>query len=74
MEKFMIVLEIIVPIFVAIFLGILAKRKKMVTEEENRGLQQFVTQFALPCVLFNSCLTADFSAESFTSIQQLLSV
>lgn len=72
MEKIMTVLEIIVPIFVAIFLGMLAKRRNMISQEENKGLQQFVTNFGLPCVLFNSCLTANLGAESITSMVLLL--
>ncbi len=72
MEKIITVLEIVVPIFVVIFLGILAKRKSMLSQEENRGLQQFVTKFALPCVLFNSCYTANLGAESVTTMALML--
>ena len=57
MEKLFTILEIIVPIFVVIFLGNYAKRKQIILEEQNQGLQQFVMKFGLPCVLFNSCLT-----------------
>lgn len=72
MEKITTVLEIIVPIFVAIFLGVLAKRRNMISPEENKGLQQFVTKFGLPCVLFNSCLTSNLGAESVTSMVLVL--
>ena len=72
MEKFLTVAQVIVPIFVAIFLGILARRKSMLTPEENRGLQQFVMKFGLPCVVFNSCLTADMGAESLSSMALVL--
>lgn len=72
MEKITTVLEIIVPIFITIILGMIAKRKNMITEEENKGLQQFVMKFGLPCVLFNSCLTASLGAESLTSMALLL--
>lgn len=64
MDKFVSVLQCIVPIFVTVFLGILAKRKKMVTQDEIKGLQQFVMQIGLPCVLFSSCLNADISTET----------
>lgn len=62
------VLEIIMPIFVTILLGILAKKKSTISEEANKGLQQFVMTFCLPCVLFNSCLTGNFGMESVTAM------
>lgn len=68
MDKLFAVAQVIAPIFLAIFLGVLARKKQMLTPEENRGLQQFVMKFGLPCVIFNSCLTADISAESLTSM------
>lgn len=72
MDKLITVLQIIVPIFVAIFLGILARRKNMVTPQEVKGLQQYVMKFGLPCVLFNSCLTSNLGTESLTSMALLL--
>jgi predicted permease len=68
MDKFFAVAQVIAPIFVSIFLGVLAKKKQMLTQEENRGLQQFVMKFGLPCIIFNSCLSADIGAESLTSM------
>ena len=68
MDKFFAVAQVIAPIFLAIFLGVLARKKQMLTPEENRGLQQFVMKFGLPCVIFNSCLTADIGVESLTSM------
>lgn len=62
------VLEIIAPIFAAILLGMLAKKKNMFSEEANRGLQQFVMTFCLPCVLFRSCLSGNFGMESITAM------
>lgn len=72
MEKVMNVLQIIIPIFTAIFLGVLARRKNMVTVEENKGLQQYAMKFGLPCVLFNSCLTSNMGAEAVTSMMLFL--
>jgi len=68
MDKAITVAQVIVPIFVAIILGMLAKRKQLLTSEGIRGMQQFVMNFGLPCVVFNSCLTADIGAESLTSM------
>lgn len=72
MDKLITVLQIIVPIFTAILLGILARRKSMVTPQEVKGLQQYVMKFGLPCVLFNSCLTSNLGTESLTSMALLL--
>ena len=62
------VLEIVIPIFVTIFLGVWAKKENKISEEANQGLQQFVMTFCLPCVLFNSCLTGNFGMESVTAM------
>lgn len=72
MEKTLAVAEVIAPIFTAIFFGILARRKRMMTAEEVRGLQQFVVKFGLPCVVFNSCLTARMGAEAVMSMAMCL--
>ena len=72
MEKIMAVLEIIVPILVVILLGVYAKKTNMISIGENKGLQQFVMKFGLPCVLFNSCLSAQIQAESITSMALVL--
>lgn len=72
MEKVFTVAQIIAPIFVSILLGLYARKKAMLKPEENRGLQQFVIRFALPCVLFNSCLTAQIGAESLTAMGLVL--
>lgn len=58
MDKIFSVLEVIVPVFAAIFLGVFARQKKVLTPEQNQGLQEFVVGFCLPCTLYNSCLTA----------------
>lgn len=64
MEKVTTVLQCIMPIFAAVVLGILARRKQLLQPEDIRGLQQFVMKFGLPCVLFNSCLSANISTET----------
>ena len=64
MEKFLSVLQVVVPIFSAILLGMVAKKKRLLTPEGIQGLQQFVMNIGLPCIIFNSCLTANVGAES----------
>ena len=72
MEKFLIVAEAVVPVFVSIFLGIFARKKQLMKPEEIHGIQQFVVTFALPFVLFQSCYTADFGMEAITSMAMVL--
>lgn len=72
MEKFLTVAQVVAPIFAAILLGILAKKKNWVSKEGVQGFQQFVMKIGLPCVVFNSCLTADMGAESVSSMALVL--
>ncbi len=68
MEKVITVAQVVAPIFAAIFLGVLARKKSLLTVAEVRGFQQFVMKIGLPCVVFNSCLTADIGVESLSSM------
>jgi len=72
MEVFVTVAQVVAPIFAAIILGILAKRKHWVTVENVQGFQSFVMKIGLPCALFNSCLTAQIGAESVSSMAMVL--
>lgn len=72
MEKVITVLQVVAPIFLAIYLGMLAKKKSMISPEHVQGFQQFVMKFGLPCVVFNSCLTANMGAESVSSMALVL--
>ena len=72
MEKILLVAQVIMPIFVTIFLGVLAKRRQMLTQENVQGLQQFALKFGMPCVVFTSCLTADMGMESLSSMALVL--
>lgn len=68
MEKVLSIAQVIAPILTAVALGIMARRRELINPQEVRGLQQFVMKFGLPCVIFNSCLTADIGAESLTAM------
>ena len=72
LEKILTVAQVVVPIFVTVFLGVLAKRKKLLSQENVQGLQQFALKFGMPCVVFTSCLTADMGAESLSSMALVL--
>ena len=67
MEKWTAVLQVVAPIFAAVCVGVLARKKDMLTSKEVRGMEQFVMKFGLPCLLFNSCLSAKVNAESLVS-------
>ena len=68
MDRFITVAQIVAPIFAAILLGMLARRKRWVTAENMQGFQTFVMKIGLPCAIFNSCLTARIGAESVSSM------
>ncbi len=72
MDKWLSVIQVITPIFAAVFLGVLARRQNLLSTQENQGLQQFVMKFGMPCVLFNSTLTASLGAEALTSMAMLI--
>lgn len=72
MERIISIAQVIAPIFVSVFLGILTRKKALMTAGEIRGLQQFVMKFGLPCVVFNSCLTANVGAESVGTMLLIL--
>lgn len=68
MDRVISVAQVIVPIFVTVLLGVLARRCRWMSGEQVQGLQQFVLKFGLPCVVFTSCLTADMGPESLSSM------
>ena len=72
MEQVLKIAQVILPIVAAVGLGMLARRRQLMTEQDVGGLQQFVMKFGLPCVIFNSCLTADIDAQSLTSMGLVL--
>lgn len=72
MQRIVTVLEILVPIFAAIALGMFARRRGALTREGVMGMQQYVMKYGLPCVLFGSCLSASIGAESLASMALVL--
>ena len=72
MEKFFDVAAVIAPIFVTVACGMLARKKNLITPEGVQGLQQFVLNIALPCLIFNSVLTAKVGVESLAIMGLLL--
>lgn len=72
MDRFFTVAQVVAPIFAAIFLGMTAKRKNWLSPENVQGFQTFVMKIGLPCVVFNSCLTAQMGVESVSSMALVL--
>ena len=72
MERIFSVLQVIIPIFAAIILGMVAKKKELVSAEGVRGMQQYVMSIGLPCIILNSCLTANVGAESLGTMALVL--
>ncbi len=68
MERIFSVLAVIMPIFVTVGLGIGAKRTQALNADQVQGLTKFVTKYCLPCVLFNSCLSATMQMQSLTAM------
>lgn len=68
MEKVVTVLQTVLPIFLVVFLGMLAKRRSLVSSADVQGVQSCVVKFCLPCVLFNACLTARISPDALSSM------
>lgn len=65
------VLQVISPIFVTVFLGIFARRRKALSPDEVQGMQRFVIKFCIPCLLFRSCLTADITPQALSCMVML---
>lgn len=74
MKNILSLLEILVPIIVCLGLGVLARKKNFLTQEQNQGIQQFVLKFCIPCVLFNSCLQAQIGSQNLVTMAMLLPV
>lgn len=68
MEKVVSVIQVVLPIFCCVFLGILSRRKAMFMPEEIQGFQHFVVKFCLPCLLFRSCLTAKIGLQALSGL------
>jgi len=64
MEKFVTVLEILLPIALAMTLGVIARKRKSISKAGVEEMQKFVLNIALPFALFNSCLNGKFTGET----------
>lgn len=65
------ILETFLPIAVTLLLGVYARRRAIVSADCSEGMQRFAIRFALPCVMFNACLTGDFGPETILCVALL---
>lgn len=72
MDKIISVTQVIAPIFLAITLGYLARKKNILKSQEAQGLQQFVLKFGLPCLILKSYLKAEIGVEALGTMALLL--
>ena len=72
MDQFFTVVAVIAPILATVILGMIARKKAIITQEGVTGLQQLVLNIALPCVIFDSVLTAKVGSESAVIMALLL--
>lgn len=68
MDKVVSVIQVVLPIFCAVFLGIFSRKKALFAGDEIQSFQRFVVKFCFPCLLFQSCLTAELGAEAFSGL------
>ena len=52
MEKLITMAQVIVPIFVTVLLGVLARRKGTFSQEQVDGMNRFVVKYGMPCIVF----------------------
>ncbi len=56
------ILEMVLPVLFVIALGWMSQQRGWLSAEEMRGVKGIVSRFALPAVLFNAFLTANYTA------------
>lgn len=72
MDKIFSLAQVVLPILLSVLLGMLARKKEILSSVEVQGLQTFVLNICLPCLLLRSCLTADLGPQTLTSMAILI--
>lgn len=72
MDKILSLAQVVLPILLSVLLGMLARKKEILSSVEVQGLQTFVLNICLPCLLLRSCLTADLGPQTLTSMAMLI--
>lgn len=71
MGQILIVAQTIAPLLMIILLGVLARKKQLLSANDVQGMQEFAIKFGLPCVVFNAIISARIGAESLGSMALL---
>lgn len=64
MQTFSIILEKALPVFVMLALGVLCRRKGLLSREGVGAMKDFVVNITLPAVMFSAFATAQYTPES----------
>lgn len=64
MDKFLQVLEMVLPVLIMIALGYLCKKKNFIDEKGLQGLKAFISNIAIPVVLFMAFYQAEYNMTS----------
>ncbi len=59
---FISIIKMVLPVLLVIGLGSMCKQKKWLSLDGMQGIKAVVSRFALPAVLFNAFMTADYSS------------
>ena len=62
------VIEMILPIAIAFSIGILMRRKNMMSDSGSAAIKTIVSKFMLPVILLNAFMFADYSKDSMAII------
>ena len=64
MEAVMVLLQKVLPVFLVLLLGVLCRRKALLTREGINALKRVAVDIALPAVMFSAFATAEYSLKS----------
>lgn len=64
MENIVLLLQKVLPVFLVLFLGILCRKKHLLTRDGINALKKVAVDIALPAVMFSAFATAEYSANS----------
>ena len=64
MNTIVLLLQKVLPVFLVLFLGMLCRRKSLLTREGINALKKVAVDIALPAVMFSAFATAEYSVQS----------
>lgn len=64
MEAMMVLLQKVLPVFLVLVLGVLCRKKALLTRDGINALKRVAVDIALPAVMFNAFATAEYSLKS----------